>query len=1124
MTPDNDLHEKEAWTNNLKKKLVSLHGEKSAERIFQDFEPILGYLMTSPVSHAVIDINGIQRCLENGLAIEFELNNEENDDEYIYLNIYSLDLAVDLSDSLAILQSTGLKVFIEKPDKLTHKNQEIWIHRYQAKPAINMVIELTPQLANYFEELYFSCWNNNYAIDPFNQLLFSSCLCAREIQIFRAYAAYAKQIKVTYSARYFAITLFENPQITQLLLTLFKQRFGLTTDNQNITQIEDKFDDLLNDVPSLDHDNILKLLFELIMATCRTNYFKNLADDQQIISFKLQPQLISNIPRPVPEFEIFIYSKRFEGIHLRGGKVARGGLRWSDRQEDFRTEVLGLMKAQMVKNSVIVPTGSKGGFICKHVNNSQNREQQTQEVEQCYRLYIDSLLCITDNLINGKVVHPEKVTILDDDDTYLVVAADKGTSSYSDIANEIAQKHGFWLDDAFASGGSVGYDHKKMGITARGAWESVKRHFRVRGIDCQQQTFSVIGIGDMSGDVFGNGMLLSKKIQLLAAFNHLQIFIDPSPDAASTYKERQRLFKLPRSSWSDFNSGLISEGGGVFNRSSKTISLTPQIQQLLDTKQTSMSPTALIRCILKAKADLLWNGGIGTYIKAESETHLEVQDKANDNLRVNASELNVKMIAEGGNLGITQAGRIEFSLLGGNNYSDAIDNSAGVDCSDHEVNIKILLQQVVTDGKMTVAERNRLLLSMTDEVAALTIKNNFRQTQIIDMLSTQAQSHGYEDSRFISHLENSGVLSRELEGLPSDRALKDRLSSLQQGLTKPEISVLLSYSKFNFKNALLTANDFNNAYFDKILIQYFPLPLRQQYQHYILNHALKNNIMANIVSNQLINHLGTGFGFKMKDEAGANFVQIVKAYLSVIQIFDINTVWQNIENIKGMDENLKLQCLLSLTSLIQRSISWILRTYSNNFEIDQLVEQFSNPAKELKQCIPAVLSGEILAEFEVFKQRLNDHKTPENIIQEFLPVAYLSASFDIVDIALNLKSDVKETATLFYSVAEKLDLEWVQYHVSILSKRNHWHQLAITSMRNEIHRHHKNITFFLLKNSKGKCQSNHAIEHCQEINSFILARYQEKITELKSIRELDYAMLVVAVNELRILLQQLSNQ
>ncbi|MBL7002577.1 MAG: NAD-glutamate dehydrogenase [Gammaproteobacteria bacterium] len=1120
MIQSNDLYEKEAWINNFKKELIAINGNKKGKKAFQDFESIIDYLMLAPVERAVIDIKGIQQAINNQLAVQFEPF--EPTDPYIYLNIYSLDSAVDLSDSLAILQSMGLKVFIEKPKSLLLNEQCIWIHRYQAKPEQNIQINLTKNLANYFEELYIKCWRNHYAIDTFNQLLFCNNLNAQEIQLFRAYAAYAKQIQVTYSAQYFAETLLENPKPTALLVQLFNRRFELDSDSSETEYLESEFNKQLNDVASLDHDTILKVLFELIMATVRTNYFQDKPNEHEVMSFKLESNLIQDIPKPTPEFEIYVYCKRFEGIHLRGGKVARGGLRWSNRQEDFRTEILGLMKAQMVKNAVIAPTGSKGGFICKLLNKVQTRDQQMQEVEQCYRLYIDSLLNITDNLVHTKVIHPEQTKILDGEDPYLVVAADKGTSTYSDVANEIAQRHQFWLDDAFASGGSVGYDHKKMGITARGAWESVKRHFRVLGINSQTEEFTVIGIGDMSGDVFGNGMLLSKKIKLVAAFNHLQIFIDPTPDAEKTFKERQRLFKLPSSNWSDFNAELISHGGGVFNRSSKQIVLTPEIQQLLNITEDKLSPNAVIRAILKSKADLLWNGGIGTYIKSEAETQLDAQDKANDNLRVNANELNVKMIAEGGNLGATQAARIEFSLLGGDIYTDAIDNSAGVDCSDHEVNIKILLQHVMLDKKLNSHQRNDLLVSMTDEVAELTLINNFRQTQIIDMIFSQSAQQSYEDSRFISHLEEAGILSRKLEQLPTDSELKERLSNQKQGLTKPEISVLLSYSKLIFKRALIEADNFDNNCFDQILIEYFPKPLQQQYKEYILNHTLKKNIMATMVSNQLINQLGIGFGYKMKEETGANIAQIVKAYLSVIQIFNFNEIWQDIENIKSINEALKTQCLLSMTSVLQRSISWILRTYPNHFEIDQFVERFSSPVSELKECLSCVLSGEPLDDFNQYTELLSKNEIPQDVTQKFLPAIFLSASFDITEISLSLNNNVNDTARLFYAVSDKLDLEWIKNHISNLSKGNHWHQLAISSMRNEVHRHHKKITYVLLKNTKSTNHQHQALDQWEGLNQFAINRYQSKITELKTIRELDYAMLVVAVNEVRILLQQLS--
>lgn len=1119
MTTSNnlDVYAQEAWTNALKNKLIEAFNPKIAIDLFKEYESIFDYLMLSTVDRAFVDICGLERCKDQQLSTQFEPDSVESDIKI--LNIYAKDEAVQLSHSLDILQSMGLKVFLERPKQLELNDNIYWIHRYQV--CLNGIPASSIDTASNdrFEQLYILCWKGNYSIDSFNLLLLSAQLNAQEIQIFRAYAAYLKQIKTTYSPQYIAEALISNPSICHLLTQQFNYRFN--PDNHSDTNLKEYLDELLNDVVSLDHDTILKAYFELIMATCRTNFYQN--NDSQIISFKIIPTEILKMPKPAPAFEIFVYSNRFEGVHLRGGKVARGGLRWSNRAEDYRTEILGLMKAQMVKNSVIVPAGSKGGFICKLLTPLQSRSEQMNEVEQCYRLYIASLLQITDNLVNSQIVHPAKTIIHDGEDPYLVVAADKGTSTYSDVANEVAQKHNYWLDDAFASGGSVGYDHKKMGITARGAWESVKRHFRVIDINSQTQAFTVIGIGDMSGDVFGNGMLLSKKIKLIAAFNHMHIFIDPTPDTKTTFIERERLFNLPRSGWNDFDKDLISEGGSVFKRSSKKISLTPQIQQLLNIESNVLTPDQLIHQILKSKADLLWNGGIGTYVKATTETDLDAQDKANDSIRVNADELNVKMIAEGGNLGITQLARIEFAQLGGDIYADAIDNSAGVDCSDHEVNIKILLQQVIQDGLLTIKQRNLLLESMTDEVAELTLANNIKQTQIIDIIELVAHENVYDHARFIDHLENTKVLSRKLEQLPSDSALKERAIN-NKGLTKPELAVLVSYSKLIYKQALIEANCFENSAFEQILIEYFPKPLQEKYTDQIKKHALKDDIMATVTANQMVNQLGVAFGFKMKEETGANIFLLAKAYLCVIEIFNINQLWCSVENDDSMPELIRYECLQKITGLIQRSISWILRNHPNQVDIDTIINRYQQPISKIQNNIYALLSGDIKEDCKVFRRKLKRIKTSPEVIDNVSSVIPLAASFDIAEIALKLNAPIDKTAKLFFTIAKELDLEWLRESISGLNLRNHWHQAATTSMRNELHRHQKNITYFLHKSLKNKNHIHQALDNWYETHHYALERYNEKMTAVKNHQAFDYPLLIVAINEVRLLTMQLSSQ
>ena len=720
------------------------------------------------------DFVKIQQLVKAG-SLQARLIDDQKSHQFS-IKLYALDTAVTLSQSMSILESMGLEVLLERPYQLKTNGHNIWLHHFTLRRCHELCVFDHEKIPRYFEELFISVWNRESENDNFNQLLFSCCLKCTSITLLRAYTAYLHQIAFPYSQALIIETLNAHPLITLRLVKLFRYRFDPQLDNsQKFEDTLNEYLELLNDIESLDQDLIFKQLLNLIEATVRTNFFQPQHDLSRYISFKFKSKKIKGMPKPKPAYEIFVYSARFEGIHLRSGKVARGGLRWSDRKEDYRTEVLGLMKAQKVKNAVIVPAGSKGGFITKLTTNMK-REQSFEEVRACYQLYIQAMLELTDNLVTGSIEHPASTRVHDEDDPYLVVAADKGTATFSDSANAVSQQHNFWLHDAFASGGSSGYDHKKMGITARGAWESVKRHFRGLGRDIQTEPFSVLGIGDMSGDVFGNGMLLSPCIQLVAAFNHLHIFIDPNPDIKTSFDERARLFALPRSSWTDYNKSLISRGGGVFSRKAKKIKLTAPMKDLVSCNRDFVTPDELIKLLLKVPVDLLWNGGIGTYVKASSESHEQVKDKSNDALRINGSELKARVVGEGGNLGFTQLGRIEYAKSGGLNYTDSIDNSAGVDCSDHEVNLKIMLSRQLLQGEIALQQRDQLLADMTEDIAKLCLQNNYDQTQIIDTVLMNSPSLMHEHERFFKHLEKTKILNRSLEYLPSSEQVNERIT------------------------------------------------------------------------------------------------------------------------------------------------------------------------------------------------------------------------------------------------------------------------------------------------------------------------------------------------------------
>ncbi|MEE4109461.1 MAG: NAD-glutamate dehydrogenase domain-containing protein, partial [Halieaceae bacterium] len=725
-----------------------------------DFDPRIAVLDI----HQILALRG-----EDPLGMHLYRLVEEKDD-HLKLRLYRRGTALPLSDVLPILENLGLRVVAERAYPVRAADDtRFWIQEFSLIYSLASNIDLQ-QVKEEFEDAFARIWYGQAESDSFNRLLLGSRLSWREIALLRAYACYLGQINFPYSRSYIAETMADHLHISAAIVELFLTRFSPVFDGDDEWRalreaaVEERIVTALDQVQNLGQDRIIRQYVDVIKATVRTNFFQQSEgrDSKSYFSFKLQPGLIPEIPRPVPLYEIFVYSPRVEGVHLRGGKVARGGLRWSDRLEDFRTEVLGLVKAQQVKNAVIVPVGAKGGFVAKRLRAEMSRDEMQEEGIACYRTFIRGLLDITDNRAEDRVVHPPLTVCKDDEDPYLVVAADKGTATFSDIANELAADYDFWLGDAFASGGSVGYDHKKMGITARGAWVSVERHFRELGINVATTDFTVIGIGDMSGDVFGNGMLLSRHIRLLAAFNHQHIFVDPDPDSARSYEERARLFALPRSGWADYDTALISEGGGVFSRAAKAVLVSPQMQARFGIKSKQMTPNELISALLKAEADLLWNGGIGTYVKASVEPHTGAGDKANDGVRVDASQLRCRVVGEGGNLGMTQLARTEFALAGGRVNTDFIDNAGGVDCSDHEVNIKILLDAIVAREDMTRKQRNELLESMTDDVADLVLGNNYRQTQAISIAEREARSRAGEYRRLIATLEESGRLDRGL--------------------------------------------------------------------------------------------------------------------------------------------------------------------------------------------------------------------------------------------------------------------------------------------------------------------------------------------------------------------------
>ncbi|HET7921536.1 MAG TPA: NAD-glutamate dehydrogenase, partial [Gammaproteobacteria bacterium] len=796
-----------SWQDQLHDVLVQRCGEERGLRLFSRYGNHFpaAYQEDIQPATAAFDIEQID-ALTGDTSLSMSLYRPANTPSgYLRFKTFHREQPIPISDALPMLENMGVRVISERPYELELGDGTIiWVQDFELVHQGELDVEALKEL---FQEQFARVWRGEAENDGFNRLILSAGLDWRQVMLLRAYCKYLLQTSLNFSQSYMERAIYANPQIAALIVRLFEARLDPASAQERdvLTQrhVTD-MDKALESVSSLDEDRILRSFIHAVRATLRTNYFQCDAQGapKAHVSFKFDPSQLPDLPLPKPMYEIWIYSPRVEGVHLRGGKVARGGIRWSDRREDFRTEVLGLMKAQQVKNTVIVPVGSKGGFYVKQPPRSGNREDLIREGIACYQTFMRGLLDITDNIVDGQIVPPSNVVRHDGDDPYLVVAADKGTATFSDIANGVAREYGFWLDDAFASGGSAGYDHKGMGITAKGGWESVKRHFREMGVDTQSADFTVAGIGDMSGDVFGNGMLLSPHIRLIAAFDHRHIFLDPGPQATSSFAERKRLFELPRSSWADYDTKLISEGGGVFPRSAKIIKLSPEVRAALDTDAHQLTPNDLIRAILKAPVDLLWNGGIGTYVKSSQESNNTVGDRSNDAIRVNGRDLRCKVVGEGGNLGCTQLGRVEYALNGGRINTDFIDNSAGVDCSDHEVNIKILLNVVAGEKRFTEMQRNKLLAEMTDEVGELVLRDNYMQAQALSIAESQAAARINEHVYLMRTLERSGLLNRVIEFLPDTEELKARRAA-GRGLVRPELAVLLAYSKISIYNALL---------------------------------------------------------------------------------------------------------------------------------------------------------------------------------------------------------------------------------------------------------------------------------------------------------------------------------
>ena len=1117
------------WLENFRKALDERYGESKGTAKYKQ------YCMAFPQSYqeqfesrsAVGDIETFESLSDaKGIAMRLYRPIESPKNE-IRFRVAHLDQMLELSDVIPILEDLGLRVLGEQPFKIKCRDGRLyWLHDFQLTSTYSEELNVK-DLGKYFEEAFAAIWRKSAESDNFNTLILVAGLNWQEVNLLRAYANYMKQTLFQLSLEYIAETLISYPSLCEQLVKLFSTKFNPSTHEDASTRLKKaeklgaKIISALDDIKTLNQDKVIRRYIELINGTLRTNFYQMmlLPDHKGYISLKLNAESIKDIPEPRPAFEFFVYSSRVEGVHLRTSKVARGGLRWSDRQEDYRTEVLGLVKAQQVKNAVIVPSGAKGGFVAKQIPFQATRAEFLAEGVECYKIFIRGLLDLTDNLIAGETTRPEHVVCLDDEDPYLVVAADKGTATFSDIANEISIAKGHWLGDAFASGGSQGYDHKGMGITAKGAWVSVQQHFRELGLNTQEDEFTVIGIGDMAGDVFGNGMLLSRTIKLVAAFNHLHIFIDPSPSSEKSFNERQRLFNTPGASWADYRSDLISEGGGIFSRSSKFIELSSEMQALVGTRRSKVTPTELINLLLKAPVDLIWNGGIGTYVKSTSEQHADVGDKANDNLRVNGEDLKCRVFGEGGNLGMTQLGRVEFALNGGACNTDFIDNAAGVDCSDHEVNIKILIDECCKSGDLTEKQRNQLLVDMTDAVSDLVLRNNYSQTLALSVAEQKVLERTNEYRRFIDYLVHAGRLDRALEFLPEDSDLVDRLGN-GASLCRPELSVLISYAKVQLKEELAISDIAEDKYCALSLFDVFPQQLLDKYKVEIGEHKLRREIIATQLANDFINSLGITALHRLTETTGANSEEIVKAYVAARDVFDLPRFVNFISSLDyKLNSSAQYDLLASMSRRVRRGARWFLKNRRSGLQVESEVSNFKEPLKKVQSAIGSVAKNEELDKREELVAQLKDIGISDEWVDMLVMPENMFSGLGVIEVANLSKVSVEDAAEMFIELMRVLKLDWFATQLAEIKVETYWQANAREAYIDDLEAQLRKLSVLLLSERRENREVQVIVNEWMEANTHLVSRWTTMVNKVESISQTDYAMFSVALRELNDLVQ-----
>ena len=1111
------------WHEDFRLLLERKLGEDQAKTLAARYRDALPetYKDEHSAYEAVQDLAKLELMDEPGQLVLHLFRRRKNDAD-VRFKVFRYGEPMLLSAVLPVLHSLGVRVVDERPYEV--RRDDGTVHIYDFGLMLPEDALALPDVRADVENAFSAAWRGEAEVDHFNELVLRAGLTWRQVVVLRSYAKYLRQAGTVFSLEYMEQTLTAYPKIAELLVELFYVRFdpgpALPAEERGLRtkHLIESIREQLDAVASLDQDRILRGFLTVIQATLRTSFFQRGTDGRPkaYVAFKLDPQALPDLPAPRPKFEIFVYSPRFEGVHLRFGPVARGGLRWSDRREDFRTEILGLVKAQSVKNAVIVPVGAKGGFVLKQPPVARDALQA--EGVACYEQFISAMLDVTDNLVGGQVVTPPDVIRHDGDDPYLVVAADKGTASFSDTANKISLRYGFWLGDAFASGGSAGYDHKKMGITARGAWESVKRHFREMDVDTQAQDFTVVGIGDMSGDVFGNGMLLSEHIRLVAAFDHRHVFVDPTPDAATSYAERRRLFELPRSSWDDYDRALISAGGGVWPRPAKSIPVSAQMRAALgieDESVTALSPVDLIKAILRAPVDLLWNGGIGTYVKAATESHTDVGDKANDAVRVNGRQLRAKVVGEGGNLGLTQRGRIEYALAGGRVCTDFIDNSAGVDCSDHEVNIKILLGGAVADGSLTLTDRDALLAEMTDEVADLVLADNYGQATALGNARVQAELLLPVHRRQIADLERAGRLDRALEALPTDEELDARPA----GLTGPELAVLLAYTKMALEDEIDDTSLPDEEWTEPVLAAYFPGPLRERYADRMAGHRLRRDIVSTTLVNEMVNRGGITFAYRAAEETGASTPDILRAYAVAREVYGLGELW---DGVAALDNRVPTEAqttvYLETRRLLDRAVRWLVSGRRSPLDVTAEIERLRPGVTALLPRLEELFRGRERQTLLAHAEEVAARGLPEDLALRASRVMYGFGLLDIVETAHATGRDPVEVAGVYFALSERFGIDDLLSKISALPREDRWQTLARMALRYDLYAALAGLTREVLSDTDASASGEERVTAWEASNATSILRTRNAMGEFGDSRA-DLAALSVLLRQIRTLVR-----